>query len=72
MIPQKYEESKHGTKWETELDWARLNPKPPTKTNIKPGGKDLKIAGFDFKSLFEGKTAIQTRSIPNKTGTIVG
>lgn len=53
---QKYEESKHGTKWETELDWARLNPKPPTKTNIKIWWKkDLKIAGFDFKSLFEAQ-----------------
>lgn len=51
---QKYEESKHGTKWETELDWARLNPKLPTKTNIKTWWKkDLKIGDFDFKSLFE-------------------
>lgn len=51
---QKYEESKHGNRWRTQLDWANLTPKLPTKTNIKSWWKkDLKIGDFDFKSLFE-------------------
>lgn len=53
---QKYEESKHGNRWETQLDWANLTAKLPTKTNIKSWWKkDLKIGDFDFKSLFETK-----------------
>jgi len=52
----KYQESKHGTRWEAESDWAKLNPKQPTKTNIKSWWKsELKIGDFDFKSLFEKK-----------------
>ncbi len=52
----KYQESKHGSKWEAESDWAKLNPKQPTKANIKTWWKqELKIGDFDFKSLFEKK-----------------
>lgn len=52
----KYQESKHGTKWEAELEWARLGAKPPTKANIKVWWKqDLKIRDFDFKGLFDKK-----------------
>ncbi len=53
-LKPKYQESKHGTRWEAESEWARLGPKPPTKNNIKTWWKqDLKIGNFDFKSLFE-------------------
>ena len=52
----KYQESKHGTRWEADSEWARLSPKPPKKTDIKSWWKqDLKIGDFDFKSLFERK-----------------
>ncbi len=52
----KYQESKHGSKWEAESDLAKLNPKQPTKANIKTWWKqELKIGDFDFKSLFEKK-----------------
>jgi hypothetical protein len=36
-----FEESKHGTKWEATIEWARLREKPPKKTNIKNGGKRI-------------------------------
>jgi predicted ATP-dependent endonuclease of OLD family len=52
----KYQESKHGTKWEAVSEWAMIGPKPPTKTNIKSWWKqDLRIGDFDFKSLFDKK-----------------
>lgn len=49
-----FEESKHGTKWETTVEWARLSAKLPTKTNIKKWWQEeLTINGFHFKKLFD-------------------
>ncbi len=43
---EKYEESKHGTKWESSLPWANLTSKPPGKRDLKGWWKgDLKIGG---------------------------
>lgn len=48
-----YEENKHGTKWEATIEWAKLESKLPTKTNVKKWWKgDLKIGDIDFKELF--------------------
>jgi len=49
-----FEESKHGTKWEATSEWARLEVKPPTKTNIKKWWKqELIIGDLNFKNLFD-------------------
>ncbi|MDQ5987392.1 MAG: hypothetical protein CSYNP_03132 [Syntrophus sp. SKADARSKE-3] len=54
---EKYEENKHGTRWESPLEWSNLTGKNPTKTNIKAWWKtELKIGDFDFKSFFDGLT----------------
>jgi putative ATP-dependent endonuclease of OLD family len=49
----KFEESKHGTKWETTLEWAKLGEKPPTKKDISKYWKEpLTIGDLNFKCLF--------------------
>lgn len=59
-----FSESKHGTKWiaTDEYDWARLDTKLPTKTNVKKWWQeDLTIGDFDFKSLFEDQETIPSQ-----------
>lgn len=49
-----FEESKHGTRFDSTLEWASLGTKPPTKANIKKWWKEqLTIDGFGFKDLFD-------------------
>lgn len=58
-----YQENKHGTKWEATLEWAKYGPKPPGKKDLTAWWKqELRIADFNFKSMFENEN-IPTQEI---------